>query len=160
MKRYMALLKDMESAGYMTLDEEGDWVRYEDAAALAAQLEEATEKLAASNEQQRATLEARVHEAESAITHQIQLRGAAEAQVSELTRELDEAERYLEEYKRDRDAWRVRAEKADAAQAAAKASHAELEELRARVTRAVAVLATPGTWSDFAQRALKELRGG
>lgn len=48
----------------------------------------------------------------------------------------------------------------DLAQAAAKASHAELEDLRARVTRAVGVLSTPGNWSEFARAALKELRGG
>lgn len=61
------------------------------------------------------------------------------------------------------DGWASERDKAlderDTAQAAAKASHAELEELRARVTRAVAVLSTPGNWSEFARLALKELRG-
>lgn len=38
MKRYAALLKDMESAGYLEEDPEGEWVRYEDAANAIAQL--------------------------------------------------------------------------------------------------------------------------
>lgn len=46
------------------------------------------------------------------------------------------------------------------ARAAAQAANAELDALRARVTRVIGLLATPGTWSEFARVALKELRGG
>lgn len=90
MKRYMALLKDMESAGYMTEDPEGDWVRYEDVA-------------------------------------------------------LDQAGY--------REGVRI-------AQAAAKACHEELEALKLRVAKAIVTLSSAGYWSEFARRALKELRGG
>ncbi len=148
MQRYVALLADMESAGYLEKDPDGDWVRYEDAQAALARAE-AAERSKSYWKKRADTLEERADQyllraqsAERADSTQravayLDRAERAESEAAALradrSKALARADFFQAEHRKALDeTFKVIGER-DAARAEAAALRAEVERLKARV---------------------------